>query len=152
MKKVLSRILAVAIAIVLFSSPSIVQAASNPVLIYDEYDLKVFELQPDPYKLIAGQSVTLENTTSGNGWWYVPAGYTVKLGYFLDNPGYHQMKVFRSGVNGENTMVYYDSQMTNDGYPSVLIPPQSEGYRYLVTATAYSNITISQYWGYVKVE
>ena len=75
MKKVLSRILAIALAIVLFSAPSTAQAASTtstPTLIVFTDNLKYYDYRPDSYDL-GTSSIVLTDLFGSNGDWVVPA-------------------------------------------------------------------------------
>jgi hypothetical protein len=74
MKKFLTRIIAIALAAVLFVAPTTASAASIPELLYDDGISKLFVYQPDPLTLKPATSTNIIDTTTHDGFFDVPAG------------------------------------------------------------------------------
>ncbi|MDF2906820.1 MAG: hypothetical protein K0R34_2141 [Herbinix sp.] len=141
MKKMFTRIAALMFLVMLVSAPSTALAASTPVLVINVPGTKVFEYQP-PYYLESGHSTILQDTTTSDGRWYVPAGNTFSIDCMLING---QTGTFRMVISSDTGIVYNESVTANWLTHEIL--PQSTAKTYQVLIYSYSGISIDTYTG-----
>ena len=146
MKKILSRVLAMALALLLFTAPSTVSAASTtstPVLTYTDGILKMYKFQPDAYYLTPGNTLQLRDITASDGRWYVPAGRAPVFVAWLADFG-----DLRVRVADRNSQLVYDSGSVYSNSHVVSLPAKSIDEYYIVWITAQSGLEIEGYDGF----
>ena len=139
LKKMFTRILALALVAVFFTAPSVapsvVQAATTPqpVLIQNEEWLKFYEYQPTPKIVRRTIGEALRNMTRSDNKWYIPANnqgtFHVSFGY----PCNYRITIIRDGVSG----VYYGSDYYNSKSMSISLDPTPTNGYYLLAVTAF---------------
>lgn len=146
MKKLLKRIIAIAFVAILFTAPSNALAASTsmPVLIFNQEGIKYFEYQPSPYYLSSNTSVVLEDTTTADKWWDIPANHESTNNFYLKESGYFRVMVFE-----RNEGLIYDTGVINDFYHQIRFPAQTTAKKYQIWVTAYTPINITGYDGFL---
>jgi hypothetical protein len=141
MKKLLTRVIALALVAFLFAAPSVASAESKPVCFIDSYGVKGFEFLPDWYDLSSGKSIALWDLTSSDGRFHVPAGkqatYNVTLG---DDPGSYRVKIYWPGHG-----TVFNGIINDDINFHIILPKILIDATYEISVTALSNISISSY-------
>ncbi|SHO46861.1 hypothetical protein [Anaerocolumna xylanovorans] len=143
MKKILSRILAVALAVVLFSAPSTAQAATVPICINISDSTKAFFYNPS-LEVSQYQEVVLEN--ENHGYFNVPAGNDFSFLLGLGDTEYHS---YRLSIYKVNYGLYFDSQIITDRFPRYTIPKSSTDASYVVVLKAYTDLTVDTYQTFI---
>lgn len=147
MKKILRRITVLALVATLFVMPASTALAARPTpeLVLYAPGTKYFRFKPTPYFLEGnGHSLILEDTTTNNGWWEVPAGKPFRCQVTLahSTPGTFQVLIASpSGIEYK--------QLITSFYALCDIPAKSTDTRYQVWVTSYSQIEIDSYGGYL---
>lgn len=151
MKKISKKGLVILFAALLFLSPvSTAYAASAPVLVYT-YDtgdetFKLFEFQPDPYLITAGNGAILRDTTNYQ-LWKVPAERAFYIQVDLASQGSFTVNVYRQEASLQ--LVYSETRTGYWDFFSCNIDPISYDASYLVviTAATTNNIYVHSYTG-----
>lgn len=145
MRKVLSRVIAVALAIILFSSPSIAQASTIPVLIVDDATngITVYQYQPT-YTLKANSSLTLDNYKAADSYWTVPAGKTFSVDLAFTSG------TFRLLIAKVGSGTFYTETITvGPGGYGHTFPASTSDAKYQIWITAYTDVTLDFYGIYL---
>lgn len=143
MKKILSRILAVAFAIVLFSAPSVAQAeTSGLTLVYNTDNFKMYQYLPDPLHLIKNDDTSLPDFTTNDWNWHVPAGKS-----FTISCNFKQACDFTYLIS-VNNQLYALTDLKDSGYFDLMLPalPTDSVVRVVLIA-ASDNVYIDSYYG-----
>jgi hypothetical protein len=150
LKKMFTRILALALVTVFFTAPSVapsvVQAATTPqpVLIQTDEWLKFYEYQPTPKTVRRTISEALRNTTRSDNKWYIPANNQGTFHVSFAYPCDYRITIIRDGVSG----VYYGSDYYNSKSMSIsLDPTPTNGYYQFVVTALSDEIAIKDYLG-----
>ena len=149
LKKMFTRMLALALVAVFFTAPSVapsvVQAATTPqpVLIQDEEWLKFYEYQPTPKIVRKTIGETLRNTIRSDNKWYIPANNQSTFYVSFAYPCDYRITILRDGVPG----VYYGSNYYNSNSMFINLDPSptNGSYQFLVTALS-DEIAIQDYF------
>ncbi len=140
MKKIITRIIALALVAVFFAAPSSALAASTsvPVLLHDIDGFKSYQYQPGPLELYK-TSTNLPDITGGhpNGFWSVPAGNTFL--FSIDALGTYEIFVVREG----SAQVIYN-KITSGG-DFFIFPESTSDAKYGVWIRAVDNLEVSYY-------
>lgn len=151
MKRVLSRIIAMAIAVILFAAPTAtVSAATLPTLVMNVDGIKVYRYIPDPYSLSANQSLILNDTTTSDGYWKVPAGNKFTFNVTLSDNAVNQYQ--RVLVVGKKQGMITYTDISSYKYPQFNLPalPYDEEYQFWLVAI--TDLSVAGYDGYVRVD
>ena len=99
MKKLLKRIIAFAFVAILFTTPSIAQAATIDHV--EEYeDMKRIYYSPNDLLVInSGSTAALKNNTNGGNWYFQP-GRSSHVGFELIMPADFNVILYKSGSGG----------------------------------------------------
>ncbi len=157
MKKVLSRIMAFALAAVLFTAPTITQAAtvttseatvsasttSTPTLIVYTDTVKYYDYRPDSYYLSNGASTGLDDVIFGNnGNWVVPAFTRLNFSFDLQTSSSYRITVLK--MNGSTFDVVMNDVFT--GYGSGFdLPVLATNAEYKILLTGVTNTYVYGY-------
>jgi hypothetical protein len=144
-KKIFSRILALALVAVFFTAPTSALAATpQPVLVGDEWWFKGYEYQPTPLIVKTGFAATLRNTARPDNKWYMPADKEIGFDITFAYPGSYKVTILRDGVNG----VYYSSEFYNSTYTYIELPATpTDGYYQLAVVALSDTIAVKAYEG-----
>lgn len=149
MKKILSRILAMAIAIVLFAAPVTTQAATWQSIIDNSsgtYTEKTFIYNPaDPLVINAGDTAGLPNNVNSGGF-FARAGQGFTCSVIFTDLGENNLLLYNQ-LSGQLISVQYTG-LGNFGYIHVTIP-QSGYYIPVVQPVNGYNLTVEKYTVYV---
>lgn len=142
MKKLLSKFIAIALISVLFAAPTTTMAAtaaSTPVLIYSDGDSKIYQYQPTPLAVAAGNATNLLDVTgpNSNGFWSVPAGK--EFLFHLDSPGTFEVFIYQEGLG-----IVFDRVVSSG--EGCWIPAMAKDVKYGVWVRAIDNLSISAYY------
>lgn len=143
MKKVLSRIIAIALAVILFSAPSAVQAeTSGLTLVYNTGNFKMYQYLPDSLHLLKNDDTSLPDLTTSDWNWHVPAGKN-----FTISCNFKQACDFTYLVS-VNNQLYTLTDLKNRGYFDLMLPalPTDSVVRVVLIA-ATDNVYIDSYYG-----
>ena len=143
MKKMLRKILVLALATTIFIMPaSTVLAASNPVVYGAGTDYISIEFEPDPLHLQPGIGFELSNFAESTHDWYVSAG----KGFYIS--------IFTTEASTTaRIQVYKNGSLIQDGVTSSTMhayeyryAPTSVANRYRVVLTALTDMHIESYF------
>jgi hypothetical protein len=148
MKKMLRKIMVLALAATLFVMPaSTALAASQPVVLNDADGNTLIGFQPDPLSLQGGGSNFwfLDDITSTDLNWYVPAGKSFNFQIFTNEANTTtRIQIFRNGTKVSD----YVSSSTSYGY-SFRNAPESNDVSWSFCICPYTDMTIAYYAGSV---
>lgn len=151
MKKMLTRIIAIAMAVLLFAAPTAtVSAATIPTLVMDIEGIKVYQYLPDSYSLLANQSMILRDTTTSDGFWKVPAGNNFTFNVNLDDNAVNQYH--RVLILGKKQGIILYTEVDSYKYPQFNLPALSFDEEYQFWLVAMTDLSVSGYNGYVRVD
>lgn len=151
MKKVLSRIIAMAIALILFAAPTATaSAATLPTLVMNVDGIKVYRYIPDPFLLSANQSLILKDTTTSDGYWKVPAGNKFTFNVSLADDAVNQYQ--RVLVLGKKQGIITYTDISSYKYPQFNLPVLSYDEEYQFWLVAITDLSVAEYDGYVRVD
>ncbi|MGN6714028.1 hypothetical protein [Anaerocolumna jejuensis] len=151
MKKVLSRILAMALAVILFAAPTAtVSAATTPTLVMNTDGIKIFQYLPDPYSLPANQSLILSDTTTSDGYWKVPAGNKFTFSVSLDDDAVNQYQRVLVSSKKQGIITYTD--IDSYKHPQFNLPALPYDDEYQFWLVAITDLSVSGYVGYVRAD
>lgn len=138
MKKILRCILALTIALIMFTAPSIAQAAPIPNILESFDDSKLFQFSP-AYNVNGGPSIHLKDITNSTGEFFVPAGKTFNFSVALASNS-----TFTILIRTRNQII---SHGFHEGSFAILTtePRLSDEY-YTVTITPVNSLSINEYY------
>ncbi|WFR56371.1 hypothetical protein QA584_22575 [Anaerocolumna sp. AGMB13025] len=145
-KKMLSRILALALVAVFFTAPTSALAATpQPVLVTDDWWIKAYEYQPTPLIVKTGFAATLHNTTRSDNKWYMPADKEISFDITFAYPCSYKVIILRNGVND----VYYSNEFYNSTHTYIELPATpTDGYYQLAVIALSDTIAVKEYLGF----
>jgi hypothetical protein len=148
MKKMLRKIVVLVCVATLFVMPaSTALAASAPVVIYDADGLTMIEFQPDPLYIPGGGMNTyfLDDMSNPSGTWYVPAGKNFNFEFMIgaNTSATAKIQIFKNDV----LVSSYVSSATEAFYFHITPEGTNNNWRFAITA--YTNMNIDLYTGYV---
>ncbi len=148
MRKLIKRIIALALIAVFFTAPSTAlaatpttQSSSTPVLVTWGDGLKVYQYQPNPYYLPGNQTLNLSDISRGDNKWLVPAGNTMIYNVVLSDKGSFRIDVY------DNYSRIYSQQVIDMAWHDFTLPASSSDTTYTILITSYSNISVEMYLG-----
>lgn len=146
MKRVLSRILAIAIAIVLFSAPSTAQAASSSLtLVRNDSGVKIYQWLPDPFHITQGNYNTLADFTTSDWKWHVPANKSFNFWFnFTQACNY----TYIVNVNGETYI--YKSVVGSNGTEFTIPASSTDSIVYVLVIADSGNVYQDAYYGIIN--
>ncbi len=142
MKKMLQRILVLALAATIFVMPaSTVLAASNPVVVYKADDCIIINFEPDPMYLSPGYGFDFPNYADATRDWYVPAGKKLVFQVFTSEPNTTvRAQIYKNGNLIQDTATW----STIYGY-IFEYAPESVDNRYTFVLTALADMHLIGY-------
>jgi hypothetical protein len=139
MKKLLSRIIAIALIAILFTVPASAQAASYvPTSVYNSGDFRMYQF--DPYKSISS-STDLVDLSTTNQQWFVPAGQRFDFSCIFKETCTFTAYIF------QNDQISLTLPMTAQNFDNTFTPKSFDAYYKIVIVPSSTNVSIDTYYG-----
>lgn len=143
LKKIFTRILALALVAIFFTAPtSALAATSRPVLIEESGLTKRFMYQPTPYVVKKGLSEQLRDTTRSDGRWYIPAQHDSLFEVHFQDYCDFKIVILKAGVPG----IYYTAEFYDTAdWSEPFQPSLDDGYYTFTVIPLSNNVAIQEY-------